>query len=178
MNPIDRVATGVIQVGAIPIDRAIKQKLGKAASDIDTETELQARLDLCINHMNDLISHLYDVDADGKYLNIDRKTYKILLLPLPWGENGAIKWGIKKWEGHCFRKLLLDRVFNPRRLPCLFDYNQFSRDWFIDFYSYPDLPSAFRWVKCDGPNLQEWTRIVNDYREQERRRKEKIKNAL
>lgn len=153
-----------LEVAASPALGAIRQRLATTAGELSLAGQMQAHLDVCVSAMVALIGVMYDTDADGRPANYDRVTGRILLRPLPWGESGGIKWGLRRWESVCLRRLLLDRTTQKRRWPALFDYNEFSRQWHIATDSYPDSEAALRWLQSDGPTLDEWRTIVLDYR--------------
>lgn len=143
---------------------AITNRIADAANGLSLTGHSQAHLDIAITAIAHLIAAIYTHDADGRLANADHRTGRILMRPLPWGESGAARWGLRRWEGQCLRRLMLDRVGSRRRLPCLFDYNAESRQWHINLHDYPTGESALDWLKRDGPRLSEWRTIVNDYR--------------
>ena len=151
-------------VTVIKAPAAIKQRIADTAAELDLSGHSQARLDIAVTAIAHLIAKLYVTEADGSMANVDSMTGRILMRPLPWGESGAIRWGLRRWEGQCLRRLMLDRVGQRRRLACLFDYNTESRQWHLNTHDYPTGEDALRWLKSDGPRLSEWRTIVNDYR--------------
>lgn len=152
-----------------------RQRMAQTAGELNRAGELQAQLDVAVTAIFNLVSVLYATDADQRPVNIDVQTQRILLLPLPWGESGAAKWGLRRWEGQCLRRLLLDRGKQRRRLPSLFDYNEYSRQWHVNAACYPDAEAALQWLKNDGPALNEWAAIVQDYRAQAYARMRRIR---
>jgi len=63
-----------------------------------------------------------------------------------------------------------------RRLAHLFDYSEYSRQWHVNAACYPDAESALQWLKSDGPSLNEWAVIVQDYRAQAYARMRRIRS--
>ncbi len=163
---IEKLFDRAVEVASAPAVGAIKQRLATTASELSLAGNLQASLDVCTSAIFALISVLYDVDSDGSPANYDMATHRLLIRPLPWGESGSAKWGLRRWEGQCLRRLLLDRVNTRRRLPSLFDYSPESRQWFVAADVYTNVESATSWLKKDGPSLAEWRSIVTDYRVQ------------
>lgn len=151
-------------VTTIKAPSAIKQRIADTAAELSLSGHSQAQLDIAITAIAHLVAHLYATESDGSMANVDSMTGRILMRPLPWGESGAVRWGLRRWEGQCLRRLMLDRVGQRRRLPCLFDYNTESRQWHLNTHDYPTGEDALRWLKSDGPRLSEWRTIVNDYR--------------
>jgi hypothetical protein len=164
-----------IEVAATPAGNVVRQRLGETAESLSLAGDMQMHLDIATASMVALISVLYTTDSDGRPANIDTATYRILLRPLPWGETGWRKWGLRRWEGACLRRLLLDRVGVRRRLPALFDYNEYSRQWHVNANIYPDPEAALRWLKKDGPSLAEWRSIVMTYRAQAHARMQRLR---
>lgn len=153
-----------------------RQRMATAAAELNRAGELQAQLDVAVTAVAKLIIVLYATDADQRPVNIDVQTQRILLRPLPWGESGAAKWGLRRWEGQCLRRLLLDRAGQRRRMAHLFDYNEYSRQWHVNAACYPDAEAALQWLKNDGPALNEWAAIVQDYRAQAHARMRRIRS--
>jgi len=151
-------------VTTIAATASIKQRIADTATEISLAGHSQAQLDIAITAIAHLLAKLYVTEADGSMANVDSRTGRILMRPLPWGESGAARWGLRRWEGQCLRRLMLDRVGQRRRLPCLFDYNSEARQWHINTHDYPTGADAMEWLKRDGPKLSEWRTIVNDYR--------------
>lgn len=141
-----------------------RQRIAAAAHDLSLAGQMQAHLDTVTASMVALINMLYEADTDGGVANYDERTGRILVRGLPWGDTGWRKWGLRKWEAVCLRRLLIERSKARRRLPALFDYNEFSRQWHINHQIYPDAAAALSWLKRDGPTLAEWRTIVMDYR--------------
>lgn len=172
---IEKLFDRAVEVMAAPAANVLRQRLGETAESLSLAGDMQARLDIATASIVALISVLYATDGDGRPANIDTATYRILLRPLPWGESGWKRWGLRRWEGACLRRLLLDRVGDRRRLPALFDYNEYSRQWHVNANIYPDSEAALRWLKSDGPSLQEWRSIVLDYRTQAHARMQRFR---
>jgi len=155
----------------------LKQRIEQAASELSLAGHMQAHLDIAVSAMARLIVELYVLDTDQRPANVDARTGRILLRPLPWGESGAIRWGLRRWEGQCLRRLVLDRVGARRRLPALFDYNTESRQWHINLQDYQTADAALTWLKKDGPRLAEWRSIVDDYRISARDRMRRLRSG-
>jgi len=143
---------------------AHKQRLAAAAAELSLAGHMQAHLDVATGAIVALINVLYQCDSDGRPANYDPHTGRILLRGLPWGDSGWRKWGLRKWEACCLRRLLLGRLKTRRPLPPLFDYNEFTRCWHINYQHYPDAEAALAWLQEDGPDLTEWRAIVDHYR--------------
>jgi hypothetical protein len=146
----------------------IKARVAIAADNISRAGHAQAQLDVVISSMWALITILYERDADGTIVNYERSTGRILI-PLPWGAGGWKRWGLRKWEAACLRRLLLQRVVERRRQPPLFDYA--SGRWFLNIADYPTEEWARQWLTKEGPRLAEWRTIVNEYRDRDLSRK-------
>lgn len=163
---LEKMFDRAIEVTAAPAVGAIRQRLAATAAELSLAGHMQAHLGIATSAIAALVSELYATEEDGRPANYDSATYRILMKPLPWGESGAIRWGLRRWEGQCLRRLLIDRVGQRRRLPALFDYNEFSRQWHVNVIDYPNASAALDWLKRDGPRMDEWRSIVADYREQ------------
>lgn len=164
MNDFTQLLERAQVVTTIAAPAAIKQRIAATADELNLAGHSQAQLDIAITAIAHLIAKLYTTEADGGLANVDSMTGRILMRPLPWGESGAARWGLRRWEGQCLRRLMLDRVGQRRRLPCLFDYNTESRQWHLNTHDYPTGVDALEWLKRDGPRLSEWRTIINDYR--------------
>lgn len=153
-----------------------RQRLETAATELSLAGDAQAHLDVAISSMMGLIGTLYQPDTDGRPANYDMRTGRILI-PVPWGESGWRNWGLRRWEGACLRRLLIDRVGQRRRLPALFDYNKEARQWHVAAHLYPDANAALAWLRKDGPSLAEWRTIVDAHRTQNRERMQRRRSG-
>lgn len=99
--------------------RAVAQNLsrrGQAAAKVELMNNvLAAAADLCLER-----------DQDGRPANIDHVTGAVLV-PLPWGEGGYRRWGLRITECRQLRYILLQRAERDR--PPLFDYDPQMRRW-------------------------------------------------
>lgn len=161
---INKLLERPVQI-AVPELKSYRQRMAAAADELNRAGQFQRHLDHVTDSVVGLVSILYATDADHRPANIDVQTYRILI-PLPWGEAGWRKWGLRRWEAGCLRRLLMERSRGGRRLPPLFDYSEFSRQWHINVSIYPDAEAALQWLKRDGPNLAEWRTVVSDCRAQ------------
>lgn len=161
----------------VPELPSYRQRMTATAAELNRAGEMQAHLDVAVTAIFNLVSVLYATDADGRPANFDTVTQRILIRPLPWGESGAAKWGLRRWEGQCLRRLLLDRVGQRRQWAALFDYNEYSRQWHVNAACYPDAEAALRWLKSDGPTLVEWRSVVQDYRLQAHERMQRFRTS-
>lgn len=165
MSELGTLFDRAVQAAQAPAANAIKQRMAQTAQELSNKGVLQARLDVCVAAMVNLIGILYDTEADGRPANYDPETERILVRPLPWGETGWKRWNLRKWEAVAFRRLLMDRVGDRKRAyPILFYYNDEGRNWHINAGDYPTVREALTWVEKDGPTLKEWSSIVEQQR--------------
>ena len=166
---IDRAAD--IRLAPTPT-ATVRQRMAEAAQSLSMAGAMSAHLGVCVEAMAALINTLYILDSDGIPANYDKATGRILI-PTPWGSGGWKAWGLRKWEAHVLRGVLMERAQTKRRLAPLFDYNEDNSRWYINTSDYPTADTALSWLKKDGPKLEEWRSAVNAYRlaDAERRRK-------
>ena len=166
---IDRAAD--IRLAPTPT-ATIRQRMAEAAQSLSLAGAMQAHLGTCQDAIASLLTVLYATDADGQPANYDRATGRILI-PTPWGSGGWRRWGLRKWEAHVLRGVLMERAQTKRRLAPLFDYSFDNSRWYLNASDYPTADTALSWLKKDGPKLEEWRSAVNAFRlaDAERRRK-------
>jgi hypothetical protein len=93
---------------------------------------------------------LFDVDEDQNYANIDADGR--ILLPAPWGRNGARQWGLRNTEQRTF-SLLMRRRSRTEENP-LFVYDSELKNWYVGAgYS---RRSALAYLKAFPITLPEW----------------------
>ncbi len=139
-----------------------RQRLQSAAEQLNQAGSLQARLGVCEAALVALVNVLYATDADQRPANYDDKTGRILV-PLPWGSGGWRHWGLRRMEADCLRRVMIGRS-GQRKPPCLFFYAVDSRQWYVDYETYPTVNDALCWVRDHGPQLREWHTVVEAYR--------------
>lgn len=152
-----------IRGGSTPT-ATVKARMAAAAQNLSLAGSMRAHLDVCIEALCALVDILYEADEDGQPANFDRATGRIFL-PLPWGDHGWKGWGLRQWEAKCLRRVMMERAAGNRRLPPLFDYNEFNQRWYLDFATYTDVQVAMSWIRRDGPSLAEWRTVVTEYRD-------------
>jgi hypothetical protein len=141
-----------------------RQRTAAAAEEISLAADLQAQVDVAEASIVALINVLYATAADGRPANYDEVTGRILI-PVPWGSGGWRRWGLRKWEAVCLRKIMMARSKSRRPAP-LFCYDKATRQWFVETEVYPDTESALRWLKDHTPNVAEWRQVTTDFRTQ------------
>jgi hypothetical protein len=145
-----------------------RQRLAQTAEAMSRAGDMQLHLDACVAATVAFVNVLFATDADGQPANFDPYAGTILI-PVPWGSGGWKRWGLRKWEATCYRRLLLDRV--ERRSGGAFDYNEHTRQWLIDSDQYTTANDVLIWLKDNEPLLREWRPIVDAYRAREAKRK-------
>lgn len=152
-----------------------RQRLAEVAADISRAGDNQARVELLNESCLALTTILYAGDAEGRFANIDSRTYR-LLVPAPWGANGWRKWGLRKWEGLILRQILIVRC-QMRRVAPLFDYSDELNQWYLAADQYPDLSRAMAYWKAYPITLKEWRLHADGYRADARKRMAKNRNT-
>jgi hypothetical protein len=88
-----------------------------------------------------LVALAYERDSGG-FCNIDGATGK-LLIPLPWGSNGASRWGLRPQEANILRQVLFDWQHDA---PSLLNYDRTRKSWFINLFDFGNYHLAKRWL--------------------------------
>ncbi len=100
--------------------------LRQAAQNLSRRGVAAAKVEL-FNHVVAAAADLcLECDADGRPANVDAITGAVLV-PLPWGEAGYRRWGLRVTECRQLRYILLRRADHDR--PPLFDYDASIRRW-------------------------------------------------
>lgn len=148
---------------AMPLPN-VKQRLAAAAQELSKAGDNQARVEWLNESVLALTMELYATDPDGAPCNIDRATYR-LLIPAPWGRAGWRKWGLRYWEADMLRRILVVRGQLQRVKP-LFDYNDMTRQWYLNYHDYPRLDLGLLYWKANPVTLKEWRTHADVYRKQ------------
>lgn len=141
-----------------------RQRLAERAEELSRAGTLQAQLDVCVAAMVALTNVLYSVDADNRPVNIDEATGRIMI-PVPWGNSGWKRWGLRKWEAELLRRFLLDEWGDRRDR--LYAYDGETRQWCIDHELYQGKEEALSYIKYHGPSLTQWRKIAEAHRTRE-----------
>jgi len=101
--------------------------LRQVAQKLTRRGVMGAKAELANNALVAFVDVLFDVDADQVYSNIDPDGR--VMIPSPWGRNGAAQWGLRNTEQRAFSWLMRRRsatTDNP-----LFVFDQEFRQWFV-----------------------------------------------
>lgn len=142
---------------------SVKQRMAEVAADISKAGDNQARVELLNEACLALTNILYAVDAEGRYANVDSRTYR-LLVPAPWGSAGWRKWGLRNWEATILRKILIVR-YQMRRGAPLFDYSE-PNQWFLNVTDYPTIDKALAYWKVRPITLRDWRLHADAHRQE------------
>ena len=125
--PRELARTEVIAERRDQVDRFAP--LRTVAQNLSRRGVAQAKVEL-MNHALAAAADLcLETDTDGRLVNIDHAT-GVVLVPLPWGENGYKLWGLRVTECRQMRFILRQR--GDRDRPPLFDYHPTLRRWVMD----------------------------------------------
>lgn len=93
-----------------------------------------------------LVELLYE-EADGAPVNVDAATGRVLI-PVPWGRNGAPRWGLRVSEADSLRWLMLSwtRAETGSGVAPLLVYDRSRKCWYLSRRFYPTLADARRWL--------------------------------
>ncbi len=114
--------------------RAVAESISLANVD-------QATCELMNEALARLVALAYETD-NGGLANIDNVTGKILI-PLPWGSNGASRWGLRPSEANILRQVLFDWQHDA---PSLLNYDRTRKSWFINLFDFGNYHLAKRWL--------------------------------
>lgn len=99
---------------------------------------------------------LYEQDAAGRWINVDRTGQ--ILIGLPWGRAGQREWGLRRSEADTLRAILYawQRRHDAGRDAALFLYGQAERRWWLNLTDYPDQASGLAWVQRHPVTVAQW----------------------
>ncbi len=112
-----------------------------AADNLSLRNVDQATCELMNEALARLVALCYEQDAGG-YCNIDEATGRILI-PLPNGRNGRMRWGLKPQEANILRQVLFDWEHDA---PSLLRYDRTRKSWFINLFDFGNYHLAKRWL--------------------------------
>lgn len=120
--------------------------LRAAAESLSLRNVDQSVCELMNEALARMIELLYE-EADGAPVNVDAATGRILI-PVPWGRNGAPRWGVRSSEAEVLRRLMLrwSRVESAAGIAPLVVYDRSRRSWFLSRRYYATLDDARRWL--------------------------------
>ncbi|PJF45509.1 MAG: hypothetical protein CUN48_18525, partial [Candidatus Thermofonsia Clade 3 bacterium] len=101
--------------------------LRRVAMALTRRGRMGAKAELANAALLAFVEILFDVDEDRVYANIDADGR--ILLPAPWGRNGAAQWGLRRTEQRALSWLLRRRCMttdNP-----LFVYDAELKNWYV-----------------------------------------------
>ncbi len=100
---------------------------------------------------------LYEDDAAGNPVNVDRATGAVLI-PAPWTRHGGGRWGLRRSESDVLRKLLTiyQGQHDRGKGAALFLYDDDSRRWCVNLVDYPNEAAAMQWVRAHQVTVSQW----------------------
>jgi hypothetical protein len=115
--------------------------LRRAAEHLSLANVDQATCELLNEALARLVALAYETDSGG-YCNTDGATGR-LLIPLPWGRNGQVKWGLRPQEANVLRQVLFDWEHDA---PSLLNYDRTRKSWFVNLRDFGNVHLAKRWL--------------------------------
>lgn len=136
--------------------QAGRQRVGNVAGALSLRGHMKARAELCNEAVATLIRLCYEADTGGGPANVDVVTGRVLI-PLPWGESGHRRYGLRSTEQRALRRYMLDlQDYKPAGAP-IFTYDPTSRSWYLNFYDHKGPGALVYWEK--------WAMNEKGYRE-------------
>lgn len=126
--------------------QAGRQRMGTMAAALSRRGQMKARAELCNEAVGALLRLCYEADTDGSAANVDSVTGRILI-PIPWGERGHRRYGLRSTEQRALRRYMLDLQAHQPAGPPLFAYDPTSRSWYLNFYDHDQASAAAYWEK-------------------------------
>ena len=96
------------------------------ATNLSRRGVASAKVELFNNVLAVAADLCLETDPDGRRVNIDHVT-GVVLVPLPWGEGGYKRWGLRITECRQLRYIMLQRAERDR--PPLYAYEPTIRRW-------------------------------------------------
>lgn len=112
--------------------------LRKAAQDVSARALWAARAELSMQALAAACSTLLEVDDGSRLVNVDMRTGRILV-PMPWGKAGGVKWRLRSSEQRVLTLLLRWRAERP---DALFVYER--RAWYVQDFTRQRAESYLR----------------------------------
>ena len=136
--------------------QAGRQRVGSVAATLSLRGQMKARAELCNEAVGVLIQLCYEADTDGGPANVDVVSGRILI-PLPWGERGHRRYGLRSTEQRALRRYMLDlQDHKPAGAP-VFSYDPTSRNWYLNIYDHNGPGALAYW--------EQWALNEKSYRE-------------
>lgn len=109
-----------------------------------------ARAELSMQAIAAACEALCEVDGNGKPINVDAATGRILI-PLPWGRAGGAQWGLRSSEQKTLTRIVRARALLP---DALFEYDR--QQWYTTA-GFGRL-AALRYLQRQPITLEEYRR--------------------
>lgn len=166
-----------VRAAAIP-ENYLKQQIAQAAQIRSLAGDIQARIGECEEAVLKLLDLLYQKDTDGVFANVESQTGKILC-PLPWGQAGYKKWGLRDLSATVLRTWFMKRSakYGEMVRPALFIYNQSDRRWYLNVQDYGTKELAWRFLEKEKLTIAEWRKLAYVKQEKNRSYHQKRKGA-
>jgi hypothetical protein len=124
--------------------------LRRVAQKLSRQGAMGAKAELANAALLAFVEVLFDVDEDQVYANIDVDGR--ILLPAPWGRNGAAVWGLRRTEQRALSWLLRRRSATTDAP--LFVYDAETKNWYVGIgYG---RRAALAYLRAFPVTLPEW----------------------
>ena len=124
--------------------------LRQVAQKLTRRGVMAAKAELANNALVAFVDVLFDVDADQVYSNIDPDGR--VMIPSPWGRNGAAQWGLRRTEQRALSWLLRRRCMTTDNPLFVFDVE--FRQWFVG--AGYNRRAALAYLRAAPVTLAEW----------------------
>jgi hypothetical protein len=130
--------------------------LRQAAESLSRANLYRAHCEVLTEALSRCTAMLYERDAAGRWVNVDRTGQA--LIALPWGRAGQRLWGLRRSEANTLRALLFayQQRHEKRKGAALYLYGESERRWWLNVADYPDEASGLAWVRSHPVTVAQW----------------------
>jgi len=130
--------------------------LRQAAESLSRANIYRAHCEMLAEALARCTVMLYEQDAIGRWVNIDRTGQA--LIALPWGRAGQREWGLRRSEADTLRAILFgwQHWHDARREPALYLYGASERRWWLNLADYPDQAAGMGWLQAHPITINQW----------------------
>ena len=151
-------------------------RLADVAESLSRAGLAAAHAELCTAALQRVVELAFIVDTDGRPANVDLDGR--LLVPLPWGKSGYLKWGLRRREADVLRAILQARQVPQQGRPVpLFTYGEDTRAWYLNVADYPTEAHAMAYVRQFGIVSREYKLWLERAQEAGRRQAQARQNV-
>jgi hypothetical protein len=149
-DAIERISNVYTEPKPEPYVKPRRSVFGEIVDRLTLVGQVVSRVEFANALLLGAVDLLYDVDSDNQFANFDIDGR--VIVSMPWGSTGHVKWNVRSSEANCLRRIMMQRGTQPG---AWIVYQEKRKGWYV---THRTSRHAFAMLAAFPITNEEWRR--------------------